>query len=273
MSPCLRLRGHRATGRSSRALASVRMVSSALSCRSKGVMPAPAVQAGRACSGRAGRWRADRCQAWRVRGCGSGGGSPCIARISGSRNRCAADDGRDRVAGQAQHGGAHQPPGHQRFAGAHGDLPERRLQPQIAGDLADQVVVADRGAADGDDEIGALRQIEDRASGLLRCRARWAAGAPRRPAASAMAFSAKALEAMIWSGPGVFAGHHQFVPGGDQRDDGAARAAGPVRCSSRPAGPGRWGAGGAGDRRVAGREIRARAGGCWRPVGPGCAAR
>jgi hypothetical protein len=43
------------------------------------------------------------------------------------------------------------------------------------------------------------------------------------PSASAMALSAKMFEATIWSGR-VFARHHQFIAGGDQRDDRAARA-------------------------------------------------
>ena len=37
------------------------------------------------------------------------------------------------------------------------------------------------------------------------------------PAASSIAFSPKPFEETIWSGPGVLAGHDEFVAGGDQR--------------------------------------------------------
>jgi hypothetical protein len=100
-----------------------------------------------------------------------------------------------------------QPPGHQRLAGAHGDLPEGAPHPQPFGDLADQIVIADRGAADGHDQIGALGSAtaNGRAASSVS-RAMGNEAGPRRPAASAIAASAKSFEAMIWLGRGVSPG-------------------------------------------------------------------
>ena len=98
---------------------------------------------------------------------------------------------------------------------------ERRGRGATAG--AHEVVVADRGAADGDDEVGAARRASKaaaRLSGVSRAIGRRRASAP---AASSIAFRPKSFEAKIWSGPGSLAGHDQLVAGGDQRDDRAAR--------------------------------------------------
>jgi hypothetical protein len=79
----------------------------------------------------------------------------------GTRKEVPADQCRDGVAGQAEHRGVSQAPGHQRLSGAHGDLVERAVEAEAFGDGPHEVMVADRGAADGHDEVGIARQAEN----------------------------------------------------------------------------------------------------------------
>ena len=67
----------------------------------------------------------------------------------------AADIGRDRIAGQADHPHRAQPSVHHRLARPHRDPPERHGDALGLQRALDEVVVADRGAAHGDQDIGA----------------------------------------------------------------------------------------------------------------------
>ena len=159
----------------------------------------------------------------------------------------AADHRRDRVARQADHRRVAEPARHQRFARA-ASRPCRRPAPcpRSAATCADQIVVADRGAADGHDQVGAARQPEARSSAdaaLSRAMGSSRGSAPMLPPAARA--GRRLFEAMIWSGPGSSPGMHQFVPGRDQRDHRAARDGHAARHSSRPAARCRWASGGA----------------------------
>jgi len=81
--------------------------------------------------------------------------TPCRASSQGSQEQLGADEGRGRVAGQAQS----QPPVRQlpepgRLARPDVDRLDIQLQPERGQGRLDQVVVAHRGAADGDDDVG-----------------------------------------------------------------------------------------------------------------------
>jgi hypothetical protein len=79
------------------------------------------------------------------------------ARSIGTRKICPQTSAETGLPGRPDHRGVAEPAGHQRFSGPHGDLVESLLQPELGGHLADEVVVADRRAADGDDQVGARR--------------------------------------------------------------------------------------------------------------------
>jgi hypothetical protein len=129
-----------------------------------------------------------------------------------------ADDGRDRIARQAQHQRVQEPPGHQRLAGAHGDRQKAGSAPS-AWVTGHQVMIADRGAADGDDHVRAARQVQHRAQMRLVV-----AGDGQEPglapSASTIAFSAKMFEATIWSGRGSSPGMTSSSPVAMQRHTG-----------------------------------------------------
>ncbi len=186
-----------------------------------------------------GQRRGERRRAARGRRAAAG---PASRADRGQHEDMAADHCRDGVSRQADHRRAAQPPGHQRFARPHRDLVEgaapSRIRPATC---ADQVVVADRGAADGHDQVRALGQLEgrrERGGGVAGDRQQPRLGARR---ASTIAFSPKPFEAMIWSGPRPRPACTSSSPVGDQRHDGAAAHGHGRRCSSRPAARGRRG--------------------------------
>ena len=69
-----------------------------------------------------------------------------------------ADQARHRIAGEAEHARLLDAAEHQRLAGAHGDPPEIERQPGLLERVLDEIVVADRGAADGQHHVGGQRQ-------------------------------------------------------------------------------------------------------------------
>ena len=80
---------------------------------------------------------------------------PASLRISGIRNRMAQTIGRHRIAGQAEHVHGAKPAMHDRPPRAQRDLPERQGEPFRGERLLHEIVVAHRGAAGGNQHVGA----------------------------------------------------------------------------------------------------------------------
>ena len=100
------------------------------------------------------------------------------------------DQRRDGIAGQADDPGRSDIAEHQRLARPHGDLPEVDRHALFAERCLHQIVIADRGAAGRDQQIGAGRTggktLQGRAIIGAQCRDRWArrrrrAGRPPAP--------------------------------------------------------------------------------------------
>ena len=135
---------------------------------------------GRACSGRAGRSG----RAARPRRAGLQGGQ--LARQAehpldgGDRNSRPVTIAETGLPGRPISGVPPSRPGHQRLARAHRHPVE--VERQAAGErgLLHQVEVADRGAAESDDQVGARGERRRRRRGSRRCRGRSAGAAPRR---------------------------------------------------------------------------------------------
>ena len=156
-------------GRTSSALASASTRSSELSCRGERRCSASRrrrARRARACSAPAGR--SPRAARRAGPGCAAGGspGRPSIRSIAGRRKRCAVDERRDRVARQADERHAAEAAGQQRLARPHGDAVEVDGEPVALGGRAHQVEVADRGAADRHDQVGALGERQRRGEAL-----------------------------------------------------------------------------------------------------------
>ncbi len=83
----------------------------------------------------------------------------------GQQEQGAGDHGGDGIAGEAEHDGAAQPADDQRLAGAHGDPPEVDGAAGCFQRGADEIMIAHRCAAGGDDDVGVPRGGERRADG------------------------------------------------------------------------------------------------------------
>ena len=134
------------------------------------------------------------------------------------QEQMAADDGRHRIARQTQHRHPADPPRHQRFAGSHRHFVERPLHPHVGCDLADQIVIADRGAADRHHQIGVQRHPEREPQALF------AIGCDRQqPHPGPFGLGHRGKGKGVRGGDLIrargFARHHQFIAGGDQGND------------------------------------------------------
>src|SRR5690606_19847249 len=67
-----------------------------------------------------------------------------------------ADDGRYRIAGQAEHALPAEAPEHERLAGAHRDLPETEVHASIEEGALDEIMLADRCAPESHKNIRAV---------------------------------------------------------------------------------------------------------------------
>ena len=118
---------------------------------------------------------------------------------------------------QAQHWRRPQPAGHQRLARSHRHLVEVEAEAQFARGAAEQVVIPHGGAAGGDDQVGALRQRQRR-----RDRVEPVAGDGQQPRQGAGGLGQRrqpeAVRGDDLVGARGFPGHHQLVPGGQDRD-------------------------------------------------------
>ena len=102
-------------------------------------------------------------QKWRAKIAAEQGGFAPVMDAATARQRAnqrhqkqkTADIGGDRIAGQADHPHRAQPPVHHRLARPHRDHPERYGDALGLQRSLDKVVVADRGAAGRDQDIGA----------------------------------------------------------------------------------------------------------------------
>ena len=126
-----------------------------------------------------------------------------------------------------------------------------------------QVEVADRGAAERDDQVGALASGQRPRRGSRRVSRAIGSSRASAPAASSIAFSPKPFEATIWSGPGSSPGITSSSPVGISATTGrratATRGASIAASSARSTGRSRRGAA---TRAPAG--SRRRPGGCSR---------
>ena len=125
--------------------------------------------------------------------------------------------------GRPMHAHAAQPAVHHRLARPHRDPPERHGDAFSLQRLLDEVVVADRGAAGGDQDIGAavagpadsFRGGGDRVGGNPEIDGLGALGPRQRPQRIAVGID-------DLPGAGDRARHHKFVAGGEHRDLRAA---------------------------------------------------
>ena len=85
-----------------------------------------------------------------------------------SREQMAANECGNRVSRQSDHRGAAEPARHKRLSRTHGDFVEAAFHAETFGHRTDEVVVANRGSSDGDDEIRSLRQTKRCCKGSLR---------------------------------------------------------------------------------------------------------
>ena len=105
---------------------------------------------------------------------------------------------------------------HHRLARSHGDLPERHLDALGVQRLLDEIVVADRGAAGGNQNIGAAvaRAANTLCGGLERV-----AGDAEIDGVGAFLTGQRAERIAVrihdLTGTGDRARHHQFVAGGE----------------------------------------------------------
>ena len=144
-----------------------------------------------------------------------------------------ADQGRDRVARQARAPGRADTAEHQRLARPHGDLPEVELEPLLAQHALHQIVVADRGAAGGDEQVGAGGAVghpaRARRGRPARCRDRSA----RRRRRARRRRGPRPLELTIWFGPSGSPGITTSSPVARMATRGLRRTVQPGHGSSR----------------------------------------
>ena len=79
----------------------------------------------------------------------------------GHHENLAADHGGHWVARKANHRPLAHTPGHQGFSWAHCDFVKRLLQPELGRGLRHQVIIAHRGATNGQDQISITGQGKD----------------------------------------------------------------------------------------------------------------
>ena len=126
--------------------------------------------------------------------------------------------GGNRIARQPDHGLAAHPPRHQRLSGTHGDLVEAEVQSLRPEHVAHEVIIADRGAAEGDDQVRFRRAVQRffQRIGIV--------GGDWLDFGDGAASLQQRREAVIVGGDdlrraGAPAGSDQFIAGGDQADD------------------------------------------------------
>ena len=128
-----------------------------------------------------------------------------------------ADQRGDRVAGQPEQARAADRAEHQRLAGPHGDLPEVQREALVLERIADQVVLAHRGAAGGDKQVRAAR-----AGGEAGERFRVVAGDAEVDRLATAPFDHRAQRVGVGANDLALAQrlarHHDLVAGGQQGD-------------------------------------------------------
>jgi hypothetical protein len=121
-----------------------------------------------------------------------------MARSIGTRNRCPQMMAETGLPGRPSIGTPFSRPA---ISGLPGRIAIFQKACSNPADLAHQIVITDRGPADGHDQIGPVGQRQHGRSSASVSRAMGKSRASP-PAASTIAFSAKLFEAMIWSGRG-----------------------------------------------------------------------
>ena len=132
-----------------------------------------------------------------------------------------ADHCRNRISGQPNHDGIAHLACHQGFPGAHFHLVEALVQTHLLRYGPDQIVIPDRGTADGDDQIRTLGQRQrrfDRGRGVLGDRQDTGMSAH----AVKQGFQTEGVRHDDLIPTGGIAGHDQFIPCGNQGDIGLA---------------------------------------------------
>ena len=167
----------------------------------------------RADSPGAGRWAAAR---WRCRTSPlrqpDRQGPACFCRAA-RRNTMAQTAGRDRIAGKAQDRDRAQPAEQQRLARPHRDLPEIERQALAAEHALDKIVVADRSAARGHQQLQTRRRSRTRAASASPSSGQMPRStAVGTPACQHRRQTVTVFELAIWLPSGVSPGQRSSLP-------------------------------------------------------------